>query len=540
MTIDLALLGKLQIRPSARTSALVYTAGFMHPEPRLIGTLFGVAVVVAASSAEAQLSYRLAPIGGRSQLLGGTGMTFGRDASASFLNPATATLVDDQRLSFSVNFYKLTFMNASNWYAPGPVDTSKFGNIDVGGKSITDLDFDTPPSSLCFFLLSTVLNPIAANRNDESMKDAHIGFCIATVQSDAFNYGAQEFSKVQPNRGVTRQVQTLSQRYSQFAAGPTYALHVNNYLSLGASVHAGIVTHRSLLAASAFTFGTPTAPITSSFYGASKGTAFQVEATLGATLRFGHQTLGLSVRTPTAHVFGVGGVNRETSYSGAGSETYQLSANGSFVARQPMRIGLGTGVEGAWGQFEVDAFYFHQLGSAFSTDLAGFQTTKDNAGLVNDQPVNLKLGQRARGVVTFAAGAEIFMSPRISLLTGFNADVTAAPAGTLRGTVFNYFGVRENRLTASMGLGTHGATGELMVGTELGYGWGDRLAVNSYQLPPVIGTAEHQTYQVMFIIAGSTSLRALKRVVEDVKSVVRDPSVQKPVLDPKPQKPLGG
>lgn len=509
----------------------------MPSAPRLTGLLAGFACLVTTGAAEAQLSYRLAPVGGRSTLLGGTGLTFGRDASASFLNPATATLVDDQRLSFSVNFYKLTFMSASNWYSPGPVDESKFGKLDAGGKSMSDIDFDTPPSSLCFYILSSALNPIVSNRDDPALKDAHIGLCLATIQSDQFNFGAEDFARIQANGGVTRQVQTLSQRYTQFAAGPTYALHVNNFLAVGASVHAGVVTHRSLLAANATTFGTTSTPISSTFYGASKGTSFQVEATLGATLRFGKQTLGLSFRSPTLHVYGVGGVNRQTSYSGAGTETSLLSANGSFVAQQPMRIGLGSGTEGPWGQLELDAFYYHQVESAYSVGLEGSQTTTGAAGLV-DRPVKLDLSQRSKGVVSFAVGAELFMSPRISLLSGMSADVSGAPRGTLRGTLFNYFGLRENRIAATLGVGTHGTTGELMFGTELGYGWGQRLAVNSYQLPPVIGTAEFSTYQIMFIIAGSTSLRAIRKAVEDVKSVVRDPSALPPVIAPKPQKPI--
>ena len=60
--------------------------------------------------------------------------------------------------------------------------------------------------------------------------------------------------------------------------------------------------------------------------------------------------VGLSVRTPSVHVFGRGGVNRDTTYDGAGTETMQLAANGSFRAQSPLRIGLGTGVEGRWGQ----------------------------------------------------------------------------------------------------------------------------------------------------------------------------------------------
>jgi hypothetical protein len=301
-------------------------------------------------------------------------------------------------------------------------------------------------------------------------------------------------------------------------------------------LHASATSFKSLLASSASTYGATTTPITSSFYGASKGIAFQLDATLGATLRFGNQTLGLSVRTPSLHVYGRGGANRDTMYGGAGAETYQLSASGSFAAQSPMRIGFGTGVEGVWGQLEVDAFYFHQLGDSYHAILDGHQTVTTASG-VNDSPVTLDLRQRSKGVVNLAAGAEIFMSEHISLLTGLATDFSAAPKGSLPGTLFNYFGVASNRVTSSFGIGTHGSTGELMIGGELSYGWGQRLAVSSYQLPPVIGNADFHSYQVMVIVAGSTSLRALRKAVEDVKKVVKDPPAQKPVLEPKPQPP---
>lgn len=505
---------------------------------RVASTLVAFAAVTFATArADAQLSYRLAPIGGRSQLLGGTGMAYGRDASASFLNPATAVLVDDQRLSFSVNFYRFTLLSASNWWAPGAVDKSKFGDVSTKTESLTDLDFDTLPSSLCFYFSSAKLQPIASALKDPGTRDAHVGFCFATAEAAEFNFGADNNSTTHASGSTTRQAQTLSQKYTRFAAGPTYAIRVNNALSLGASVHASITSFKSIFAASASTFGGPAPPITSSFYGATKGASFQVDATLGATLRFGHQTVGLSLRTPSLHVFGRGGVNRDTTYdAGGGSNTDQLAATGSFAAQTPLRIGIGTGVEDHWGTFEVDAFYYHQLGNSFRAQVDGFRTQTTPGGVV-DTPVSLDLHEQSNGVVNLAAGAEIFMSERISFLTGLSTDVSAAQKGTLQDSTFNYFGYGANRLSGTFGIGTHGSNGELMIGSELQYGWGQRLAVNPYQLPAEIGTADYKTYQLMVIVAGSTSLRALRKVVEDVKKVVKDPTPQKPVLDPKPQEP---
>jgi hypothetical protein len=504
------------------------------------GRSFAVAVAIAVAVAVtwqtpslAQSNYRTAPIGGRSQLLGGTGLTYGRDAAAAFLNPATAVMVDDTRLSFSVNIYTVSFVYAPRWYEPGPIDRSKFGELQIDNPTMTDLEFAALPSSLCIFFRAGDVNRLSVASKDPHLRDARIGFCLATTQGQSFNFAAEGFNE-QNRLSVTRQAQTLSQSYTRFAAGPTYAMYVSNALSIGASLHGTLASHRSLLAGSATTYRSSAAPINSMFYSGSRGDSFQIEATGGATLRFGKQTVGLSVRAPSIHVYGVGGANRQSHFDGAGSETSVVSAEGSFVSRSPMRVGLGTGIEGAWGQAEFNAFYSTALGESYSAELRkGRQIdTKDETAI--DRRVEFDLSERARGVVNFAAGVELFMSPRLSLLTGLATDLSAVPSGALRGSLFNYYPYQSHRLTGSFGVGSHGDGGEFLVGGELSVGWGTRLATNSYQLPPVVGTTGHGTYQLMLIIAGSTSLRAIRRAVDDVREVLKDPKPQKPVLPATP------
>ena len=50
----------------------------------------------------AQSSYRAVPMGGRTALMGNTGITFSRDGSAPFLNPATIVWIRDTRIAFSL------------------------------------------------------------------------------------------------------------------------------------------------------------------------------------------------------------------------------------------------------------------------------------------------------------------------------------------------------------------------------------------------------------------------------------------------------
>ena len=160
----------------------------------------------------------------------------------------------------------------------------------------------------------------------------------------------------------------------------------------------------------------------------------------------------------------------------------------------------------------------------------GAQTTTTPNG-VTDIPVHLDLGQKSKSVVNLAAGGELFMSERISLLTGFSTDVSATPKGAIQGTLFNFASATARTASsAPLGVGTHGERGELMVGTELTYGWGHRVAVNS--LPAAARIARRRLRHVPGHgdRRGSTSLRALKKVVEDVKKVVNDPTPQKPVL----------
>jgi hypothetical protein len=486
---------------------------------RLLLTIGAVGAIGTSSAmARAQSNYRNAPVGGRSQLLGGTGVTYGRDAATAFLNPATAVLVDDQQLSFSVNFYTVSLVNASRWYVPGPIDRSKFGALDIENPTMTDLEFNALPSSLCIFFRAPDVRFLVRAKKHPRTREARVGLCFATISGQSFNFAAEGFSEVR-SPSVTRQAQTLSQSYTRFAAGPTYAMHVSNALAIGASLHGSLASHRSLLAATATTYGSSPSAINSMFYSGSRGDAFQLDATIGATLRFGKQTVGMSVKSPSVHVYGVGGANRQSYFDGAGSAASLVSAQGSFVSRSPPRLALGTGVEGRWGSAELDTSYDFPIDS-YSAELEGRQVDT-RGGLVDDQPARFALGERARGVVNFAAGAELFLSPKVSLLTGLSTDFSAVPQGALRGgSLFNYYPSQTHRVAGSFGISSHGEGGELLIGGELSIGWGERLAVNSYQLPPVIGTTGHGTYQLMLIVAGSTSLRTIRRAVEDVREVI--------------------
>lgn len=465
-------------------------------------------------------------------------MTYGRDASAAFLNPATAVLIDDNRLSFSVNFYAFSLNSASHWYRPGPIDRNKFGDLSIDDPSQSNFDFDTLPSSLCIFLRAGQV-PFLHAQKDPRTRYARLGICFAQIHNESYGLAAEGFNE-QHNNSATRQAHTVAQKYVRFAAGPTYAMYINNAFSLGASVHFGLVTHRNLMQATATTFGTSSSPISSSFYNSSRGTAFNLDATIGATMRFGKQSVGVSLKSPAAHIYGSGGINQQSAFEGSGSATTLTTARGSFVAHEPVRIGIGTGLEGKWGLFEFDTMYSMPLGEAYEAELDGTQSSSSPQAGFSDRPISLALSQQARGVVNFSTGIEVFMSPKISALMGLSTDFSAAPKGAIvnKQGYFNYYPARTSRVAGSFGISSRGEGGEIMIGGELSLGWGERVGINSYQLPPTFGTTGQSIYQLMIVIAGSTSFRNIKRAVDDVKKVVTDPTPLAPVTKPTPQTPL--
>lgn len=452
--------------------------------------------------------------------MGGAGLAYGLDGAAPFLNPATVVRIDEGRLTFSVNFYSLTVTTAPRWYQPGAVDRAAFGDPPAGDTSLADASFDALPSSLCLFFRAGEVAALArAAAPALRARAARLGLCFATVQSHEFNFTAQSLTRRGPT-AVSWQGQTVSQSFTRFAAGPTYAMNVDDSLALGASLHASLASYRSVFAASATSVG-GAAPVSSVFYAAERGTSAQVDATVGATYRVGRQTLALAFTSPSLHLRGTGGANEHVHFEGAGSAAVMRTAKGSFVSRTPARVGVATGIEASWGAAELDAS-FHAPTTAYEADFDA-DTVTLGGGQVSERREQARASSRARGVVNLAAGAEIFVLPSLSVLAGVGTDLGAARPSDPHA----FFPTRGQRVLGSFGIGSHGAGGDLLVGGEVSYAWGDMLAVNSYQLPPAIVTTPQETVRVVLVVAGSTSLRAIRRAVEDVTRV----------LEPKPSSP---
>ncbi len=476
----------------------------------------------APSAALAQSNYRLAPVGGRTTLVGGTGLVYGRDSAAVFLNPATVVRVDPGRLAFSVNIYQFSLVSIPRWYQPGAVD-ARFGEIPKGSSSVSNFDFDPLPGSLCAFLRAADI-PFLSRKGAKSIKDqqGRLGFCISTTQSGGYGFSDESFD-ARTSLGQTRQAGTVRHTLRRFAVAPSYAMYVDDHLALGASLQISRTSYRNFTGNATTTSLTDGEPIHSTYYGTARGDSHELALAIGATYRVGHQTLALSIDSPSLHLFGSGGMNVSTSYDGAGSATSNRVAEGSFAVNTPLRIAVGTGYEAPWGSVELNLSFHAPIGKAYEASMRG--TSYDKRGsLVTEQALDLELSTRARGALNFGVGGELFLSKKISLLAGLSTDRSVVPQGALGRDPLYLFSAATNRVSGSFGLGSHGVGGDLLFGGELGYGWGDRLAVNPYQFPSRLESTPERSYSLLLVLAGSTTFRAIKRAVSDLTGADSDAS----------------
>ena len=480
------------------------------------------------SLASAQGNHRLAPVGGRTTLVGGTGLVYANDSAAAFLNPATVVRIESGRLAFAVSFYQLTLAKAPRWYQPGAIDRATFGDVPSEGASTHNTDIDGLPGNLCLYLPIADIKVFAREASEElRARRARLGLCLANVERGSYTFNEESYAQAGPF-GVSRQASSVRQTFSRFVIGPTYSMYIDNALAVGASLHFNRTSVRRSIGNTSTLYGSGAA-ISSVLSNAARGDAHAVSATIGATYRIGsRQTVAAVIEVPSVHLFGSGGMSNFSHFDGpGGSGTSSVAASGSFATQTPWRFALGTGIAGAWGSAELNVSFHTPVGEAYRADLEG-RSYEARGPSSADRSASLALSARSRGAVNIGIGGEYFFSPGLSVLAGLGTDISAVPRGALGRDAFTYFSADTHRAFTSFGVGSHGTGGDLLLGGELAYGWGEQLATNAYVLPPRVEATRLTQIQVMFVLAGSTSLRNITRAVQDVGHAIEPKGTKKP------------
>jgi hypothetical protein len=492
------------------------------PSRSLVATIVALAATKGSvRDARAQGNDRSAPTGGRSALMGNTGVALARDGAAPFINPATIVVIDDQRLAFSVNFFTYSLRHFSHWNQPGPVDASKFGNVALDTTGNSSTRFQALPSTLCLFFTLSGITPLGdddAPLPGTPRGRQKLAFCLGTLESDPVSLTALQFHG-QTSAGSTSQIESIARSWNRIYVGPTYGIELTDRLALGLSLH-GVVTSDSFIVegSSISTLVGGTA-LQSGLGTEGYGYSFDLLANVGATYKIGRLKLGADGQLPSLHGFGKLQATAHDDTSGMSGTSDLDTASGSFRAPPPIRLAVGAGYEWPRLTVEVDGSLEFPWSTALSSTLNVTSTHLAN-GETTTSSATQTYTVGTRSMVNAAVGAEYFVRPSFSLIGGAYSNISAIRALDAARSVGNLVQARTNHLGLSFGIGSYGHSADVLIGTQIDVGWGDALVVNPYVSPndwTVIGT---QIYSALLILAGTTDLRAIGHAVEKIENAV--------------------
>lgn len=478
-----------------------------------------IAFVIAARDALAQEAARNLPTGGRSILMGNTGVALGKDGTAPFLNPATVLAIDDSKLAFSVNVYRVALNEFANLYQPNPSPSGPFSGMKLSSTSYLDPHFDGLPSTLCFFFTLGRGGPIA--EDTERSGRQKLAVCIGQVVTDDFSLTASSVGGSSPTL-TSVEALSASENLHKVSVGPTYAVHVTDRLALGASLHGTVTTRSTQIRGTTLSVDGGGKSLSTTLLDDATGTSFELTSLLGATYRLWPATFGLAVSLPAIHVYGDAKVASFSQVTGSGASdvTTSVNASGSFSATPPVRVDAGAGFALGRTTFEVDLGVSLPTDAAYETVLKGTQTSV-TAGAATSGVFSADYVSPARTALGGALGMERRIGDSFGILAGGGAEISTVPSGALTPTAFHDYPSRMNRVTASFGVASYGAAGELLIGTELSYGWGQRYAADVYSLAPTFGLTDTRSYRAMLVVAGAANFKSITQAITGVGDAVK-------------------
>lgn len=456
--------------------------------------------------------------------MGNTGVALGRDGAAPFVNPATIVGIDDRSIAFSVNFLSIQATRFRRFHRPTGVDPL-FTSVRLDKDTVWSRRITALPDTICLFIAFSALT---GNRNGAKEDPTpwrggrqKLALCLANVESDDMIVPALS-ARGQTPGGATTQAISIARKWTRAQVGPTYSAQINRRLSLGASLQGAYTSMSFIQDASSLTAAADASAAQSALGMAGNGSSLDLVGILGATYEVRGLTFGASVQLPALHLLGSYSATLQRTFNTSdANQSILVSGSGDYLAKPPVRFSAGVGTKNDTWTLEANASFDFGRSQAVGTTLQTHATALTD-GSLSQSALEATYAQRTQPTLNGAVGGEYFITPRLSMLGGVFTNLSAVPKLEPQAvpSLGNLLQSRLHRVGVSFGLGSYGTGGELLFGTQLGYGWGEMLGPDVYASPSDWSVVKTQSFSALFVLAGNTNLRSIKRAIEGVRDAV--------------------
>src|SRR6185312_15809585 len=195
------------------------------------------------------------------------------------------------------------------------------------------------------------------------------------------------------------------------------------------------------------------------------------------------------------------------------------------------RFALGVGIQ--WPRLTVELD--ESIGLGMSTAIQSSMdvtTTRLVNGVSTTSTSSPTFTVPMHATANTAIGAEYFLTPSFSLLGGMSTSFSSLSALSPDTGVGNLVQTKADHVTLAFGIGSYGGVGYILMGTQLDYGWGEALVANPYTLPNTWAVLGTHTYGALFVLSGTTRLRAIEHAIVKVTNAVTTGRPEEPVEAP--------
>lgn len=454
-----------------------------------------------APRALAQANYEGALIGGRSALMGGTGVANGSDAAAPLQNPATIVSVEGTSFVFSTFFLQATGRSLG-------VDRDLVAEVDRGAASLDQTQVRVLPNSTCLFFDLRKVPGQAQGHHKASI-------CIAEPEAQSFELGTSVLGESTAGRSGFQQ-RFVSQVFSKKVYALGWAVALSDRVSIGVNPMLEEVGFRdtegvaSVLAESNLEDAVGSPGKSTSNVLVRRASSYAGSLLVGARWRVGSGfALGASLQSPSLHFWGNYSASRSLEATTSSAEQYAQD-KGSMRFDYPLRVALGLSGHVGKVRFEVDGYFHGGRGDFAAVDAKRSMVNLDGGVIEEAATTDLAIREGVRPVANLSLGVEVPVRPTWSIVAGVLTDFGGLRPRQGRSLVDDtLFRSRLDAVHGSVGVAWTPPAGSVLLGLRGFYGQGEFAVTDPRTLPPTWIASPQSQWGLALVISGQLTLEMI-------------------------------